>query len=142
MQQLADVRLGEAFLDAFAARDWVQFERTFAPDARLRAVVPDDERPYRDRQGGAEAAKQIRAWFGDADVFEVVDSSVDIVADRVHVRYRVRLHDSVGWSLGEQQLYLTPGPTGIRYCNLVCSGFQPTETPAERAGGSPSTRTA
>ena len=125
----ADVECGRALLAAFASRDWAALERTFAPDARLRAVIPNSERPFRDRVGAADAAAQIKAWFQDADVFEILDANVVPLADRVHVSYRVRVHEPDGWSLVEQQLYLTPGPEGIRFCNLVCSGFRPTEAP-------------
>lgn len=124
-----DIECGQSFLAAFAARDWGALETLFAPDALLRAVIPKSERPFRDRQGAADAAKQIRSWFQDADVFEILDSGVTPMVDRVHVWYRVRVHEPDGWSVVEQQLYLTPGSDGIRLCNLVCSGFRPIAVP-------------
>ncbi len=127
---LDGVACGDAFLAAFAARDWAALEGVFAPDAELRAVVPKRERPFRDRHGAADAAAQIRLWFQDADIFEILDSDTTTVVDRVHVWYRVRVHEPEGWSVVEQQLYLTPGPDGIRFCNLVCSGFRPIAAPA------------
>ena len=56
-----------------------------------------------------------------------VGSGIDVntLADRVHVRYRVRLQEPDGWSLVEQQLYLTPGPNGIRFCKPGLLGFPP-----------------
>src|SRR5205809_7794569 len=76
-EHLVAADCGRAFLDAFTARDWIGLERAFDSDARLRAVVPNKERPFRDREGAADAAAQIRLWFQDADVFEVLESTVD-----------------------------------------------------------------
>jgi hypothetical protein len=117
--------VAEAFLGAFSRRDWDGLARCFEPDARFRAVVPS-ERPFRDRAGPGEAAEQLRLWFGEGDHFEVLSSTVEPMADRVRVAYRVRYHDEDGWQLVEQQAYLTIGEAGIRYMNLVCSGFRGT----------------
>jgi len=120
--------IAEAFLGAFSRRDWEAVAGCFDPEAHFRAVVPN-ERPFRDRTGSQEAAEQLRKWFGDGDHFEVISSTVEPVVDRVRVAYRVRYHDEDGWQLVEQQAYLTIGESGIRYMNLVCSGFRQTGEP-------------
>jgi len=118
------LELGRRLIDGIVAHDWSGIQDCFEPDARLRAVVPQ-ENPFRDRVGGQEAADQIRRWFGDADVTELVSSSVEPVGDRVHVAYRIHEHEPDGWYLVEQQAYIAPGDRGIAYLNLVCSGFRP-----------------
>jgi len=118
------LQLGRRLIDGIVAHDWAGIESCFEPNARLRAVVPQ-ENPFRDRVGGQEAADQIRRWFGDADVTELVSSSVKPVGDRVHVAYRIHEHEPGGWYLVEQQAYITAGDRGIAYLNLVCSGFRP-----------------
>ena len=118
------LQLGRRLIDGIVAHDWAAIADCFEPDARLRAVVPQ-ENPFRDRVGAQEAADQIRRWFGDADVTELVSSSVEPMGDRVHVAYRIHEHEPDGWYLVEQQAFITPGEGGIAFLNLVCSGFRP-----------------
>ncbi len=80
------LELGRRLIDGIVTHDWSGIQDCFEPDARLRAVVPQ-ENPFRDRVGGQEAADQIRRWFGDADVTELVSSSVEPVGDRVLSRW-------------------------------------------------------
>jgi len=115
---------GQAFIDAIVAHDWDRVAACFEPGARFRALVPHDD-PLRDRLGPAEAAAQVRRWFGDADVTELLSSTVERVGDRIHIAYRIHEHEPDGWYLVEQQAYITPGTTGIAFMNLVCSGFRP-----------------
>ena len=124
-----DLSLGLRFLRAIAERDWESLGHCFAPDATFRAVVAG-KAPFLEHQGGAAAANQISAWFKDGDVHEVLESDVEVIADRIRVRYRVRNHEPEGWFLVEQQAYLTPGPRGIEACSLICSGFRPIAAPS------------
>lgn len=112
-----------AFIDAIVAHDWDRIAACFEPGALFRAVVPN-ENPFRDRAGGQEAAAQIQRWFGDADVTELVSSTVEPMGDRVHIAYRIHEHEPDGWYLVEQQAFVTPGKTGFAFMNLVCSGFR------------------
>jgi hypothetical protein len=116
--------MGRSFIDSIVAHDWDRVAACFEPGARFRAVVPNAN-PFRDRTGGTEAAAQIRAWFGDADVTELVGSTVEPMGDRVHLAYRIHEHEPDGWYLVEQHAYITPGAQGIAYMNLLCSGFRP-----------------
>jgi hypothetical protein len=115
---------GRVFVDAIVAHDWDAIAACFEPDARFRAVIPG-KNPFRDRSGGEEAAAQMRSWFGDADVTELLSSSVEPMGDRVHITYRIHEHEPDGWYLVEQHAFITPGSEGIAYMNLLCSGFRP-----------------
>ena len=123
-QVSAQVTLGRRFVDAIVAHDWDGLAACFAPDARLVAVVPK-ENPFRERSGREAAAGQLRAWFGDADVTELLDSEVRPMADRVRIVYRIHEHEPDGWYLVEQVAYATVGPEGFADMNLACSGFRP-----------------
>jgi hypothetical protein len=116
--------LGRRLIDGIVAHDWQAITDCFEPDARLRAVVPK-ESPFRDRVGAEEAAEQLRRWFGDADVTELMSSTIEPMEDRVRVAYRIHEHEPDGWYVVEQQAYLTAGAHGIAFMNLVCSGFRP-----------------
>src|SRR3954453_17419512 len=119
----AALATGRAFIDAIVARDWDRIEACFEPNATFRGLVPKAN-PLRERKGGADAAAQMRSWFGDADVTELVDSTVEAMGDRVHIAYRIHEHEPDGWYLVEQQAYITPGDRGIAFKHLLCSGFR------------------
>ena len=118
------VSLGRRFVAAIVAHDWEGVAACFALDARLVAVVPK-ERPFREKAGREEAAGLIKAWFGDADVTELVSSEVEPLADRVRIAYRVHEHEPDGWYIVEQVAYATIGDGHIVDMNLTCSGFRP-----------------
>lgn len=67
----------------------------------------------------------------------VLESDIEVIADRLRVRYRVRNHEPDGWFLVEQQAYLTTGPSGIEACNLICSGFRPIAAPNTKRSPGP-----
>jgi hypothetical protein len=100
-------RNGEELVGAIVAHEWNRIASLFEPDAQFRAVVPQ-KNPFRDRQGPDEIALQFQRWFGDADVTELLESTVERIADRVRVSYRIHEHEPDGWYLVEQQAYLTP----------------------------------
>jgi 23S rRNA A2030 N6-methylase RlmJ len=111
------------------ARDERALATLFADGAVFRAVVPNEARPFREKSGGAEAAEQLRVWFEDADVIELLDSDVETVADRIKIRYRVRVHEPDGWLEVEQQAYAEPSADGFIRMQLACSGFRPVAAP-------------
>jgi hypothetical protein len=115
--------LGERFVRAIVNQDWDALAGCFAEDARLTAVVPK-EHAFRERHGREDAARQLQAWFGDADVTELVSSEVDQIADRVKVAYRIHEHEPDGWYLVEQVAYATVENGVFADMNLACSGFR------------------
>jgi hypothetical protein len=117
------VALGRRFVDAIVAHDWDGVAACFMPDARFTAVIPK-ENAFRDRAGREAAARQLQAWFGDADVTELLSSEVEPLADRIRVVYRIHEHEPDGWYLVEQIAYATVGEAGFSEMNLACSGFR------------------
>ena len=119
------IALGRRFIDAIVAHDWADLAACFAPDARFTAVIPKDN-AFRDRSGPEAAARQLQAWFGDADVTELVSSEVEPMADRVKISYRIHEHEPDGWYLVEQVAYADVSEAGFTAMNLACSGFRQT----------------
>jgi len=115
--------LGRRFVDAIVQHDWAGLADCFEPEARLTAVVPK-ENAFRDRHGREAAAGQLQAWFGDADVTELVSSEIEPVADRVKIAYRIHEHEPDGWYLVEQVAYATIAGGRFAEMNLACSGFR------------------
>jgi len=114
--------IGQTFVDSIVRRDWDRLAACFEADSTFRAVTPN-ENAFRDRAGRDAAAKQLRAWFGDADVTELVSCTVEPIEQRIHVGYRIHEHEPDGWYVVEQHAFFTPGTTGIAAMSLVCSGF-------------------
>lgn len=123
---------GQRFLTAFANRDFAQIEACFHPEARFRALIPPGVREAAD---AIEATNHLREWFGGADHFELLSSEVGSVVDRLHVTYRLRLHDADGWQLVEQQAYCWVQDGRIVAMDLLCSGFRPEHVPANGTYG-------
>jgi hypothetical protein len=125
---LADALLiADRFLEALRTRDFQQIEACFHPAVRFRALTPPG---VREGNGAAEATGYLRRWFGDSDVHELLMSTTDQIAGRVHMMYRFQTHDADGWFEVEQQTYSTLADGRIREMELLCSGFQPIPEPA------------
>jgi hypothetical protein len=116
------IAIGESFLTALASRDFDRLKACFHSQVSFRALVPRGVCEGADAQ---EATGWLRHWFGDADEFQVLMSSAERVADRLHMAYRIRLHEDRGWQVIEQQAYCIASLGLIETMNLVCSGFRP-----------------
>jgi hypothetical protein len=120
-----EVQAAQRFLASLAVRDWAAIEACFAPGARLRALVPS---ALREAEGAEAIVARFRLWFGDLEEFQLLDSAVDEMADRVHVRYRFAGTDPEdGRVVAEQQSYFAFEDGLIAAINSVCSGFRPAE---------------
>ena len=116
----------ERFVAALGARDFDGVEALLAPDVRFRALVP---RALREHDNAADTAGRFPLWFGEPEVFEVLDSTVGEVSGRIHVAYRFRVLDEEGWQVVEQQAYLDAPEGRITDISIVCSGVVPVDAP-------------
>jgi hypothetical protein len=116
---------GERLVAALAARDFPRLARTLVADVPMRALIP----PGLVEVSGAEAAAaKFSAWFGDAEVFELVRSGSETVADRVHIFYRLRVKKPGDVpKLVEQHLLCGLDGDRINTLDLICSGFRPAD---------------
>lgn len=121
-QEHQSIGLGEDFLSALKARDFDRLEACFHPNIHFRALVPSG---IREGTNAREAGAWLRRWFDDADEFQPLTSSVDKVADRLHINYRFRVRKGIQWQLIEQQVYCSITDGRIEVLNLLCSGFRP-----------------
>jgi hypothetical protein len=117
--------LAGAFLEGFAAQDFVQLGGALAAEACLRALVPAGLREW----AGAEAiADRFAFWFGDTEDFELVEATVGEVGGRLHLHWRVRLRAErlgAGWFTVEQQVYADTDSSGrIARLDLLCTGYR------------------
>jgi SnoaL-like protein len=99
--------VGTRFVAALAAQDEQALARCFAPDVRLRALIP---RGLRERAGAADAAALVAGWFSDATRLDLVEGGDPYVV--------------------EQHLYCTLGDGLIARADLLCPGFRARPRPS------------
>jgi ketosteroid isomerase-like protein len=104
------------FLDALTRRDFEALQACLTEDVRFRALVPRG--PF-ELSGASTTADRFRTWFGDKDVFELLDAAIGQIGPRVYMRWR--FHTSAG--VVEQHAFAT-GTERIDSLDLMCSGFQ------------------
>lgn len=78
------MRIGQAYVDALAERDFGRIEKLLHPHLRFRALVPAAVR----EETTAEAAiTWLRRWFEAAEALIVTQFSIGQVGDRLHITY-------------------------------------------------------
>ena len=107
MDQARAESLGREVVAAVEGRDWARLAACMSEDVVFRAVIPNETKPFREHLGPDAASAQIARWFDDGDIHELLESGVDVVADRLHVRYRIRNREDGTWYLVEQHMFAT-----------------------------------
>lgn len=116
------LEIGQSFMAALSARDFHQLHDSFQEGVQFRALVPTG---IRGGVGAEEAVAWLEHWFGEADEFQVIASTMEQVADRLHVSYRFRVFKNGEWQIVEQQAYCNVRDGLIDVMHLVSSGFRP-----------------
>ncbi|HEU5264303.1 MAG TPA: nuclear transport factor 2 family protein [Gaiellaceae bacterium] len=107
------------FLEALSHRDFDELAATFAPEGKLRGLVPST---LREAEGREAVAERFGIW-NDGNEWELLESDVEDFADVVKLRWRVAATDpEQGRTVYEQTAYAEIGEGGIAWMNLVCSG--------------------
>jgi TusA-related sulfurtransferase len=115
-------RVGQAYLDALAVRDFGRIEQLLHPHQRFRGLVPG---AVREGATAEETLSWLCRWFGDWEVLDLVQCSVDQVVDRLHLSYRAHVRDQEGWKEVAQHLYCSIEHGLMTDIALLCSGFRP-----------------
>jgi hypothetical protein len=117
---------GHRLLDGITSQDFASLGAAMAHDARLRALLPGGLREW---TGSADIADRFARWFGDAEELELVESAVDEVGGRAHLRWRLRLRSArigPGWFVVEQVAYADLDEDDqVAQLDLLCTGYRP-----------------
>ncbi len=113
--------LGAKFVQALSGRNWNGLEGLFQPSVKFRALIPPG---LREASSGIEASAHFQQWFGKADAVELMEFTVEPVADKLRISYRLRLHED-RWYKVEQQTFCVVTGDRIEKMDLLCSGFRP-----------------
>jgi hypothetical protein len=111
-------------LDGISRRDFEVIAGCFAAESSMRVLTP---RGLRELTGAAEVTDRFRAWFGEMEAFELLDSDVEVISDRVRVRWHTRGRDpEKGMQENDHSGYATLDESGlITALNISCAGFRP-----------------
>ncbi len=116
--------VADELLAGIAERDYERIASCFAPSARLRALTPQR---LREEDGPEAIAARYRYWLDALEGFELVESSVTPVADRLRLLYRFRgRHPVEGPQENEHAAYAAVEGGRIVRLDLSCAGFRPT----------------
>ena len=116
------IRIGQAFLQALTVRDFDRIEKLLHPQCRFRGLVPG---AVCEGTTAEEAISWLRRWFGDKEVFDLTQCTIDQVVDRLHLAYRAQVYSQEGWKEVAQHLYCIIEHEVITEMALLCSGFRP-----------------
>lgn len=119
----AGSKLGRAFAEALARKQFDDAIALLAPEVEFRALTPR-------RSWEASVPKEVggilRQWFKDTvEIEEVVAIETDSVADRQRVAYRFQGRNEDGPFAIEQQAYYSEQGGRIVWMRVLCSGFRP-----------------
>jgi hypothetical protein len=115
--------LGRRFAQAVAAKDHPGVLELLHPEVDFRAMTP---RRVWEAEQPQDVVNALGHWFDDGDAIEelvAVDS--DHFADRERVGYRLRVRNSDGEHLVEQQAYITERDGRIGWIRIMCAGYRP-----------------
>jgi hypothetical protein len=116
---------GERFAHALAAKDKDGLRAVLADEIDFRGLTPGR---YWEATTSQQAVDDIILghWFEPDDhIEELCSVTDDTVADRSHVAYRLRVRNSDGEFLVEQQAYYTAVDGAITWMRVLCSGYRP-----------------
>jgi TusA-related sulfurtransferase len=114
---------GEDFVVALSDRDSERLEACLHPEVRMRALVPSE---FQELNGPVAVAGRLNSWFAEAESIQVLEKNVYRMADRLHIRYRLRERYSGGESeIIEQDAYCDLRGGAIVSIDLLCSGHRP-----------------
>jgi len=124
MRAPSDAAIAASFLDGLTTRDYARLTTALDPAVRFRALLPGGPSEWHSPTAVAET---FHGWFGTAEEFEVLATSMNHVARRVQMTWRFRLRQAPfdigeGWHVIEQHAFADLSDT-IQALDLVCSGF-------------------
>jgi hypothetical protein len=115
---------GRKFLDALTARDFSRLSGLFGSTMRTRALLPGGPHQF---NGWQETLQAFRGWFNEVEDFGIRAADLDLVADRLEMRWQFRLRwpgDDVSRVI-EQRAYAKVQNGQVVVLDLLCSGFRP-----------------
>jgi hypothetical protein len=116
---------GEEFVRALVAKDALGLKELLSPGVDFKALTPGC---FWEPESVDEIVDEtlLGAWFEPSDEIEAVDSlETSKVGERHRVAYRLRVRNSDGRFVVEQQAYYDAAEDTISWLRILCAGYQP-----------------
>lgn len=124
------IQIGEALVEGIAAGDYGAVEAVLSPSIRFRALTP--KRGW-EAASAADARAIVEGWFAETEARELRQSTVDVLADRLLIRFQLAFQVDGVPRLVEQNLVGTVTDGRLADLAVLCTGFRPAEGTLERA---------
>jgi hypothetical protein len=116
---------GRALVQAIADKDDEALRALLDPDIDFRGMTPGR---IWEAASVADVLDAIHQWFDENDLIEATEQvETDAFADRQRVGYRLRVRNSDGLHVVDQQAYLSVDAGRITWLRVMCAGFRPVE---------------
>jgi tRNA 2-thiouridine synthesizing protein A len=115
-------QVGEGWVRAITEGALERLERFCQPEVVSHLLTP---RRYINFENVTDLVAKYREWFGECSDFNIEQSRVELVGERLGIFYRFLLQKQECWYVIEQQSYCTMQDGRITHLHLLCSGFQP-----------------
>ena len=115
--------IGNAFINKMKKEDFNSLQSLFSDNVFFRALIPSSLVTLNSPD---KVAHQIHRWFyvDDSEEYKLIDSSVDVVIDCLHISYKIfETYQGKTYCI-EQQLYCEISSGKINKLSLMCSGFR------------------
>ena len=118
--------LGADFARALADKDSRRMLDLIHPEIDFRGMTPNYV--WEAKKPDEVISVLLGSWFEDHDHIEALEHlETDSFADRDRVGYRLRVRNSEGRFLVEQQAYLEARDGKIGWMRVLCAGYRPAD---------------
>jgi tRNA 2-thiouridine synthesizing protein A len=122
VEHLHSLQVGEEWIRLIVEGKPENVESYCQPQVISQILTP---KRFLNLDNATDLAARFRQWFGGYRDFQVEESRVELVGERLGIFYRFLLREPEGWSRIAQQLFCTMQEGRVANLHLVCSGFQP-----------------
>ena len=119
-----DTIIGEKYIQYLSERNYDKLGELFQSNVIGRLLIPGGLLTVYTSEN---LIKKISSWFGESDVFELLESTVFDMGGKMDVKYKFKGRENGGWYIVEQQTFSKITEGKISIFDLLCSGFQKTD---------------
>jgi len=114
-------KTGEKYIQFLAERNYDKLSGLFHKDVTARLLLPRGVFTF---DTSDSLVSKMSTWFADSDPFELADSSITALGEKLGVRYKFKGSKNGENYFLEQQTYSKIVDGKIQSFDLICSGFQ------------------
>jgi len=122
VDRLSMQQIGKGWIQAIIEKDLDKLANFCSPTITSILVTPNHMDTL---HSSSDLIAKYLDWFDDYTYFNLENSRIAMVGERLGIFYRIRLQSQGGWHIIEQNLYCNWKNGRVEKVWLLCSGFQP-----------------